>query len=302
MNENRQYLVVGLFVVIATAFLVGTWLWFSSNNRKVYNIYQTVFNEPVDGIAVDSVVKYNGVEIGKVKTVELDANDPRNIIVYLNILSTVHINIDTFASIKSQGITGMSYIDLRLPRSSTRMDNLPIHNTPPYPQIVSHPSLLYDLTEQAQSFTTNVQDISSQLRILFADENLAHISNTFANMDKISTSLAQKTGQIDKSLDDLVAVLENVKQNSVKLNETFENISGLTKGLSDTATNTNKLILGLQNNTMQNVNSVLLPNLNQTVVNMNLATSQLQQFLKILNQNPSVMVRGSAPGVKGPGE
>ena len=302
MNNNRQYLVVGLFVAILTTFLVVTWLWFSSNNRKSYNIYQTVFNEPVDGVSVNSVVKYNGVEIGKVKNVELDANDPRNIIVSLNILSTVSVNTDTYSILKSQGITGMSYIELRIPQTSTSKTNLVAHNTPPYPQINSHPSLLYDLTEQAQTVTGNIQDVSSQLRILLADDNLDHLSKTFENLDKISNDLARNSGKIDKSLDALVAVLDNVKQNSVKLNQTFENISDLTKSLASTSDNTNKLILGLQGNTMQNINTVLLPNLNQTIMNMNQLTTQLQQFLTILNQNPSVVVRGKALGAKGPGE
>jgi len=302
MNDNRQYLAVGLFVVIVTTFLISTWLWFSSTNRKTYNIYQTVFHEPVDGVSMNSVVKYNGVEIGKVKNVELDSNNPRNVIVLLNILSTVSINTDTYAILKAQGITGMSYIDLRLPKTSVSKTNLVVNNTPPYPQIASQPSLLYDLTEQAQSFTSNVQDISSQLRILLADDNLDHLSNTFNNLDKISTSIAKNTGKIDQGLSDLVAVLENIKQNSVKLNQTFENISDLTKSLAITSNNTNKLILGLQDNTMQNVNTVLLPNLNQTITNMNQVTQELQQFLIILNQNPSVVVRGKAPGVKGPGE
>jgi phospholipid/cholesterol/gamma-HCH transport system substrate-binding protein len=251
---------------------------------------------------MNSVVKYNGVEIGKVKNVELDSNNPRNVIVSLNILSTVSINTDTYAILKAQGITGMSYIDLRLPKTSVSKTNLVVNNTPPYPQIASQPSLLYDLTEQAQSFTSNVQDISSQLRILLADDNLDHLSNTFNNLDKISTSIAKNTGKIDQGLSDLVAVLENIKQNSVKLNQTFENISDLTKSLAITSNNTNKLILGLQDNTMQNVNTVLLPNLNQTITNINQVTQELQQFLIILNQNPSVVVRGKAPGVKGPGE
>jgi phospholipid/cholesterol/gamma-HCH transport system substrate-binding protein len=248
------------------------------------------------------VIKYNGVEIGKVKDVQLDNNNPRNVIVYLNILSPVRINSQTYAIIKAQGITGMSYIDLRLPKSATSTTNLPVHNTPPYPVISSHPSLMYGLTEQAQSLTNNVQDISSQMKILLADENLAHISNTFANLDKISSSLASKSGQMERSLDNLVVVLENIKNNSAKLNETFENLNDLSKSLANTSNNTNKLILGMQNNTMQNVNAVLLPNLNQTIINMNQASAQLEQFLTILNQNPSVVVRGKVPGAKGPGE
>lgn len=302
MNENRQYLIVGLFVVITTAILVGVWLWFSANNRKTYNTYQVVFNEPVDGISMNSIVKYNGVEIGKVKGLELDKNNQRNVVVYLNILSQVPINSDTYATIKPQGVTGMSLIALSLTKNSTSTTNLTPHNTPPYPSIAAHTSLLFGLTEQAQSITSNVQDVSSQVKILLSDQNVEHLSNTLANLDKVSASVAAKSTDIEKAMDGLVAVLQNIKTNSVKLNETFENMSDLTKSLSKTSDNTNNLILGLQDNTMQNVNTVLLPNINQTVIHLNQATAQLEQFLTLLNQNPSAMVRGKVPAAKGPGE
>ncbi len=309
MNENRQYLIVGIFVVIATAFLIGVWLWFSTNNRKVYNTYQTVFSEPVDGITVNSIIKYNGVEIGKVKSVALDSRNPRNVIVDLNILSNVAINNQTYAIMKAQGVTGMSFIDLRLPKSATSMTNLIPHNSPPYPQILAHPSLMFSLTEQAQSLTNNVQDISSQVKILLAEKNIDHLSNILDNMDKMSASIASKSSDIEKSLDMLVAVLGNIKSNSAKLNQTFENLNDLTKSLSETSQNTNKLILGMQNNTMQqvnssmqNFNSVLLPNLNQTVVHLNQTSAQLEQFLTLMNKNPSAVVRGTVPAAKGPGE
>ncbi len=302
MNDNRQYLAVGLFVVVVTTFLVGTWLWFSSANRRAYNVYQTVFYEPVDGVSLNSVVKYNGVEIGKVRNVELDSNNPRNVIVSLNIISSVSVNRETYAILKPQGITGMSYIDLRLPKSSVSKTNLQVHNSPPYPKIVSKPSLLYGLSEQAQSFTSNVQDVSSQMKILLSDDNLEHLSNTFINLDKISTSLAKNTAKIDQSLSELVTILANIKQNTMKLDQSFENINDLTKSLEKTSDNTNNLVLGLQNNTMQNINTILLPNINQTITNMNQVTRELQQFLIVLNQNPSVVLRGKAPVVKGPGE
>ena len=302
MNENRQYLIVGLFVVITTAILVGVWLWFSASNRKTYNTYQTVFSEPVDGISMSSIIKYNGVEIGKVKGIELDKKNQRNVIVYLNILSQVPINSETYATIKPQGVTGMSFISLSLPRNSTSTTNLQPTDSPPYPTIAAHPSLLYSLTEQAQSLTNNVQDISGQVKILLADKNLEHVANTLANLDKVSTSVAAKSTDIEKSMDALVVVLQNIKTNSVKLNETFENMNALTKSLAKTSANTNNLIVGLQNNTMQNVNTVLLPNMNQTVIHLNQATAQLEQFLTLLNQNPSAMVRGRIPAAKGPGE
>lgn len=302
MNNNRQYLMVGLFVVIATTLLVVVWLWFSASNRKTYNVYETVFNEPVDGITTNSVIKYNGVEVGKVRDIQLDNKNPRNVIVHLNILENIPINNETYAMMKPQGVTGMSFIDLRFPKSSTSTTNLTPHNSPPYPKIMSRPSLMFSLTEQAQSLTNNVQDISSQVKILLAEDNIEHVSNILANLDKLSASLASKSVKIEQGLDTLLVVLQNIRVNSIKLSSTFDHLDELANSLSTMSNNTNSLILGVQNNTMQNVNTVLLPNLNQTILHLNQSSYQLEQLLTLLNQNPSVLVRGRAAVVKGPGE
>lgn len=303
MNDNRQYLIVGLFVVIATAVLVSVWLWFSVSNNKSYNIYLAVFHEPVDGITTNSVIKYNGVEVGKVKQIELDSTNPRNIRVYLNILQSVSVTTDTYATMKPQGITGLSYVDLALPRESVgNIQVLTPHNTLPYPQIPTKPSLFYSLSQQAQLLTTNVQDISLQVKSLLNDQNLDRVANILKNLDRVSSSIADRSDQIGKSLDLLADVLKNVKKNTDNMNTTFKDIANLTHTLSSTTQHADDLITGFQNNTLQNVNTILLPNLNRTITHLNQSSYQLEQFLTLLNQNPSALVRGRTPAKPGPGE
>ena len=166
IKNNQQYLIVGLFVVISTAILTIVWLWFSASNHRSYNTYLTVFNEPINGITANSIIRYNGVEVGKIKSIKLDAKDPRNVFIYINVFKEIAISTDTFAVLKIQGITGLSYIDLQLPKESTNKKMLTPHNSEPYPQIPTHLSLLTSLTEQAQSIAKDVQEISTQIKIL----------------------------------------------------------------------------------------------------------------------------------------
>jgi phospholipid/cholesterol/gamma-HCH transport system substrate-binding protein len=305
VNQNRQYLFVGLFVLIVTTIIVVIWLWFvnGGTDKHRYNKYQITFHESISGISADSVVKYNGVNIGKVIAVDIDNNDPRNIIVYVKIYNKILISKDTYAVLQSQGLTGLSYIDLRLPPTSVLNSGfLKIHNTPPYPEIKSQISLLSNLTEQAQSLGNDLQNISSQTRMLLSDSNIQHISNTLKNFDDISTALTKKTDTITKSLNELQDILVNVKRDSVTLNNLMGNLQQLSKSTNVTVNNTNKLILDVRDNTVHNLNSVFLPNLNQTVINLNQSSAQLQQLLTLLNQNPSALIRGKSPLPKGPGE
>ncbi|MCE2706287.1 MAG: MlaD family protein [Proteobacteria bacterium] len=301
-KENRQYFIVGLFVIITTIILISVWLWFSSNNRQNYNTFLAIFNEPVDGLSVNAVVKYNGVEVGKVKKIQLDNTNPRNIFVYLNVMPNITINKKTFASMKSQGVTGLSYIELRLPIDAAMHNNITPHNEEPYPQIATRNSLLYGLSEQAQSVSKNIQEISGQMKLALSNENIKQFSDMLKNLNKITSSIASKSDNISSGIKDLSVTITYIKNSTKELDRTLKHIDTLASSLTNTSDNTNKLINHMQNVTLNNINSVLLPNLNQTISHINLASIQLEQFMRLINQNPQVIIRGVERKNPGPGE
>lgn len=301
-KENRQYLIVGLFVIITTTILVLFWLWFASVSRQKYSIYLAVFNEPVDGLSISSPVKYNGVDVGSVKKILLNEKNPRNILVYLNIIPSTPINKKTIASIKSQGVTGLSYIGLNLPANADLNDNITPRDTKPYPQILTKPSLLYSLSEQAQSVSNNIQDISGQMKLVLSNENIKQFSEMLKNLNKITETIANKSANISQSMTDMTEIISNIKISTQSLTTTIKNIDDLTKSIAETSNSTNKLINNVQDNTLSNINSVLLPNLNQSIANISNVSYQLEQFMNIMNQNPSALIRGVDNRKLGPGE
>lgn len=302
MKDKKQYLVVGLFVIISTIVLISVWLWFSSHNRQEYNIFVSVFNESIDGVTTNSVVKLNGVEVGKVRAIELDQNNPNSIKVYLNILQKIKLNKAVYASLKAQGVTGLSYISLTVPPQAKAGDNIIPHNEDPYPSIPTKESLLSSLSEQAQSIAGNINGLSADMRMLLSEKNIEHFSRLLANLDRISAAVANRSDEISYSVKTMAQILTNVKKNSDNLNTTFAQIQELTHTLSETTANANSLISDVQDNTLQNINAVLLPNLNGTISHLNQSSYQLEQLLKLLNQNPSALVRGKTSPTLGPGE
>ncbi len=295
MKDSQKYLLIGVFIVISISVLIGVWLWFSSSNRKAYDTYLAIFHEPIDGVTTSSVVKYNGVEVGKVRQIKLGPKNPNNIFVYINVLAGTPIATITYATIKPQGITGMSYIDLRLKEMHLSYQIIEPRSQEPYPEIQTKPSLLYSLSEQAQSVTNNVKDISAQTKLLLDNKNIDHVANIVANLDKISLSISSRSEQVSQSIDSLNSILANVKNNSEQVTKIVRDVSTLTQNL-------NNMVTVMQNTTLQNVNNTLLPNVNQVMENMSRSSIQLEELLKMLNQNPSALVRGKADKIKGPGE
>ena len=70
---------VGAFVLALGAVLIGIVLWLASGGlwQPSYDLYLAVENESVAGLNPNAPVKYNGVEIGKVRSIALDPQDPQ---------------------------------------------------------------------------------------------------------------------------------------------------------------------------------------------------------------------------------
>jgi len=294
-------MLVGAFVILGFVFIIGIWLWFSASKRQAYDTYQVVFHEPVDGVTTNSIVKYNGVEVGKVAMIELDKHDPSSIVVNININQGLPITSTTYATIKSQGITGMSFINLSLEKGK-KYTIIPVHDKPPYPDIPSKPSLLYSLSEQAQSVTGNIKDISVDIKAMLNESNLAHINNIVSNLDKLTAALAKQSGNIDKTINQVNEVLVNFNSNAKNLNGAIVQLTTLTQSLQKNSDSLDNVLNSLQNNTLRNINTVFLPNLNQTVINMSRSSAEVNELMQTINQNPSVLIRGKAPTKPGPGE
>ncbi len=292
---------VGTFVLCGTAVIIGIWLWFSASNRQDYDVYRVVFHEPVDGLTTNSVVKYNGVEIGKVKEIQLNESDPSSIFVDINVLQDTPIAVSTYATIKPQGVTGMSFINLGLDKHK-RFTVISPHNSEPYPTIPAHNSLLYNLTEQAQSVTGNIKDISIQIKSVLNDKNMAHISHTVANLDQVTSALAEQSSNIEHSLASVNQILSNLKANDQHFNQALMQFNTLAHSLQQNSIKLDKVLDTVQNDTLRNINSVLLPNLNDTISNMSKTSAQADELMRTINQTPSVLLRGKAPVAAGPGE
>src|SRR4051812_13246110 len=113
MDEKVNYATVGLFVIILFAAFILSVIWLSAGfNTVTYTTYQVYMKESVAGLNVDSSVKYNGMDVGYVKDIQLSQRDTHIIVLWLNIKKGIPITMGTTATLKTQGITGIMYVAL----------------------------------------------------------------------------------------------------------------------------------------------------------------------------------------------
>jgi phospholipid/cholesterol/gamma-HCH transport system substrate-binding protein len=111
--ENRSHaLLAGLFVLalLAAAAVAAIWL---GRKDVTYEPYELVSMYPVAGLSVQSQVRYQGMAVGQVQQVSLDSEKPGAIRVRIGVLPDTPITRGTWAEVATQGVTGISNIELR---------------------------------------------------------------------------------------------------------------------------------------------------------------------------------------------
>lgn len=199
MDTKVNYSVVGAFVIVLTAAFVLMIIWLSSGlSSKTYDTYVVYMNESVAGLNIDSPVKFNGVEVGRVKKIALDRHNPQVVVLLLDIEDKTPVTIDTRATLTIQGLTGVASLALKTVGSDTTP--LKTQRGQKYPVIKSAPSLLARLDVALSELTTNLSDITKSIRSVLNPENQAAIKATLHNFDIISGQLAKASEQFPATM------------------------------------------------------------------------------------------------------
>jgi len=178
MEEKVNFAVVGVFVLVFSAALIGGVLWLSSGKSygTSYDIYQTYMKESVAGLNLNAPVRYRGVEVGRVKEIALAPGNVEQVQVTLAIKSGTPIKVDTVAVLSTQGVTGIAFVDLT--GGSRDAPALQAQSGDPYPVINAGASLMVRL-----------------------DASLIDAARTLKNSARMSEELPQLTRRIQRSAD-----------------------------------------------------------------------------------------------------
>ena len=112
MERDAKYAAVGIFALLAVAAAVAFVWWYSgASDRRDYDRYEVHFSGTVSGLSQGSPVRYLGVDVGRVDSLHVDADNPGQVTVVAEIDSTAPISGATRAKLGLLGLTGLLYID-----------------------------------------------------------------------------------------------------------------------------------------------------------------------------------------------
>lgn len=271
MESKVNYSIVGAFVIALIGLLVFfiVWLTGASNNKK-YHIYLVLMDESVSGLTNNSPVKYNGVTVGNINSISLNVHNPNQVRLLLDIEEGTPIKEDTRATLMSQGLTGLSYVNLT--GGSVTASLLKSGKDEAYPVIKSEPSLMFRLDSALRQVSVSLTELSQDMRDLLDKNNRIAVKHTLQNLDKISATLASNAKQIDASLKSTQLLLKNAADTSTRFPAVINNLNNASVGVIAAT---------------------------QKLTAASTATKELAQDLK---QNPAMLIRGRQPLKPGPGE
>jgi len=164
METDKHYFFEGLFIIVLAIGMAMFAVWLGSPGRQDDVLYRVHFRESVSGLTAGDAVKFRGVDAGTVKSIRIDPENARLVVVDLRLRKETPVMTDTRASLEMKGITGVVVIELNGgdPAAKTLLAATPAGQVPEIPSektglkamLDDLPKLVGKITLVADKFST----------------------------------------------------------------------------------------------------------------------------------------------------
>jgi phospholipid/cholesterol/gamma-HCH transport system substrate-binding protein len=308
LEAKFSFAVVGAFVLLLGTVLIGGVLWLTSGRYygKTYDTYLTYMSESVSGLNLNAPVKYRGVDVGLVRRISLDPQNVEQVQLTLSILRGTPVKQDTVATLQTQGLTGIAYVELTAGRKDSPL--LVAKPGEAYPVIRSGPSLFARLDTSVTALVEKATRSLDNINAVLDEDNRRAISQTLADLRIVSRTLAARSSTIDTALADAGRSTANAARFTAELPALVQRIERsadafdrMTASLAAAGTSAGQVFEGSRGDVTRFTGEAL-PEVRQLVAELREVTSTLRRVTTDLERNPSALVWGRPPAKRGPGE
>ena len=292
MESKINYTIVGIFLVALTVALFSFAYWLTKNyGQQSYDTYYVHLSESAAGLTVDGSVKYRGVDVGTVVSIELNPQNPEEVRLLLKIIQETPIKTDTTATISFFGITGLAFIELEgLDKDAPRLKK--VHGE--IPIIPSRPSI-FKRADQALSQLAEKTDYAlDRVNRLLGDENLKNFEDLLFETKELAKGLQGQLNGIQRLVDNGVLMESEIIQASQKVGTASTSIKRM-------AENVEKNAAGISQEMTHGMRTSF-NSLNQLLGDLDRLTGSLQTTIQNIEASPSDILFKRTQPRAGPGE
>ncbi|MFM9925664.1 MlaD family protein [Variovorax sp. H27-G14] len=308
MENKAHALAAGAFVLGLVAALVALVIWFTRDNT-VRNVYELSTREAVSGLQPQAMVRYRGIAVGKVTSVDFDPKVAGNVRVRITVDERVPLTTSSFATLSYQGVTGLAFIALD-DKGESKVALKPDNDDPP--RIPLKPSMLAQLQDRGEVIINQVEEVTKRANQLLSDPNQKRAADALENIAAASAS----ANTLLKTLDNTVKT--GLNPVLTKLPDTMASVKKAAGDVSRVANNFNTTVGRLNApdgpverlsdgtkalaQAVDSFNAATLPRVNRVADDTSHAVRRLGRAADSINDNPQSLLFGNGGAAAGPGE
>ncbi|MEQ8354987.1 MAG: MlaD family protein [Kiloniellaceae bacterium] len=237
METRANYIMVGFFVLLLAFGLLGFVLWIAKFQlEEEFAYYDIVFESTVTGLKEGSPVRYSGVRVGEVISVDLDPDRPTAIRVTVEVQKRTPVRADSIATLELEGLTGGRYVQL-----SGGSPEQPALEPPPGRKLVEIPSgssSFERVLEDAPEILENVNILLLRAQALLSERNLKNIEQLVVNLTEVTGAVAENRDNIDQLIADAALTMQNLREATGSLETMAGSLDQNVQRLTDRADST----------------------------------------------------------------
>ncbi len=225
MEKRLSYIVVGSFVIVLTLSLFSFLYWLVKYGDETvkHDYYYTYFTESVSGLSVESLVKYRGVEVGRVKEISINKKNSEEVKVLLEIKKGTPIKQDTYAVLDTQGITGLKYVELK---GGSKKSPLVISKDGKIGTIKSKKSIMASLFDSSEVISGKINSVLHRIEVMLSDKNVKNFTAIVENLSNTTKYIDDNKYRVTKMFEQIGDLKKNIQKD---LDIITQNVSSLSK-------------------------------------------------------------------------
>ena len=221
-QAKREQAMVGLFVLVAGALLVGTIFALGGITGRKVKTYRAFFPF-AGGVEPGTAVRYSGgPKVGRVEKVQIDPRNPSRIEVTFSVDSDLPVKMDSRVKIMSMTPLGDNHVEI-LPgaAASAAAPTGALLPSDAYVDLSSLMAEVQDIAPQAQELIKSLNDRVVELKV-----TLGRVNDLMSdrNRSNLSAVLADSRGLIQENRPQLKSTLEHLNEVSGRLQPVLDDL------------------------------------------------------------------------------
>lgn len=231
METKANYALVGFFTLLVVLAAFGFVYWMAQYGRGGPTAELAIrIPGSANGLSVGSAVRFNGIAVGSVRSLQIDPDDPRYSIAFTEVQTTAPVYPSTKAVLEVQGLTGAAYIEMSGGNKGEENLLKKAEETGRPAVLIADQSSVTNLLATADKILQRADDAIGQIQGFVTDAR-EPLTQTIRHAETFTAALSENAGAIDEFLQSLSSLSGTFNTVSERLDSTLSAVDSLIRAV-----------------------------------------------------------------------